>query len=294
MTTPKLGQFATVFRSAVAASGMTLSQIVDAMADEGVKVTQATLSYWQSGRSAPRRQSSLDSIDVLEQVLGTTPGTLSRVLAEDRGAQKSMMYHSSHMLGNSSLEEFGIDPRTEPVTVVLRDDSIIAEDARTSSAITDKTVRIMADDATTMHIIDTWDKGDEAMSVRDVRFARLGEAVLGGDGSLRMTPLEMPSSLKRGDLYRVEYSCGFSHPKRVVDTLRRWFAQPVVFYSSSVHFLGIQPAVIQAVEVRVREMRTSGRRSISEQPKPVELVDGYAQYTVLDPSVAAFYFRWYW
>ena len=43
MTTPKLGQFATVFRSAVAASGMTLSQIVDAMADEGVKVTAAAM-----------------------------------------------------------------------------------------------------------------------------------------------------------------------------------------------------------------------------------------------------------
>ena len=41
------GPFTQAFRGALAQSGKTLVEVVDALAERGVKLTQATLSYWQ-------------------------------------------------------------------------------------------------------------------------------------------------------------------------------------------------------------------------------------------------------
>ena len=78
------GPFAQAFRDALAQSGMTLVEVVEALAERDVKLTQASLSYWQSGRSVPRRQSSIAVLSDVEEVLGAQKDTLVNALQQER------------------------------------------------------------------------------------------------------------------------------------------------------------------------------------------------------------------
>lgn len=74
--------FARSLSEAVAASGLSLDEIIDRLAAEGTRTSRATLSYWQNGRSAPRRGSSLTVVAGLERVLGLAQGALTSQLSK--------------------------------------------------------------------------------------------------------------------------------------------------------------------------------------------------------------------
>ncbi|KRF21240.1 hypothetical protein ASG90_02285 [Nocardioides sp. Soil797] len=77
--TARPNDFATALRSAVDRSGLCLESIQQRLADRGVEVSVATLSYWQSGNRVPGRKRSEMVVAHLESVLGLTPRSL-RVL----------------------------------------------------------------------------------------------------------------------------------------------------------------------------------------------------------------------
>ncbi|GGS33594.1 MULTISPECIES: XRE family transcriptional regulator [Actinokineospora] len=70
-------RFADVLRSAVRERGVPLDRIADHLRRRGTPVSQATLSYWQSGRSQPERARSLAALAQLEQLLGMEEGGLA-------------------------------------------------------------------------------------------------------------------------------------------------------------------------------------------------------------------------
>ncbi len=72
--------FASALRNAIGTSGYTLAQLRRVLAERGVSVSAATLSYWQSGRSRPERQSSVAAVGVLEEVLVVPRGSLATLL----------------------------------------------------------------------------------------------------------------------------------------------------------------------------------------------------------------------
>ena len=78
------GSFADALRSAIDHRGLALERVRDHLAQRGVCVSVATLSYWQSGRSQPGRKASLAAIPHLEHVLGLDPGTLLHTLPATR------------------------------------------------------------------------------------------------------------------------------------------------------------------------------------------------------------------
>lgn len=72
--------FPTTLRAAIADSGLSLEAVRARLLDLGVRVSVASLSYWQSGRSRPERAASLAALGPLEEVLGVPRGHLvSRV-----------------------------------------------------------------------------------------------------------------------------------------------------------------------------------------------------------------------
>ena len=73
----RLQSFADALRRAIDERGLSLERITDHLAERGVSVSAATLSYWQSGRSEPGRKSSLAALPHLESVLGLCPGELT-------------------------------------------------------------------------------------------------------------------------------------------------------------------------------------------------------------------------
>jgi len=77
-------EFADVLRAAIQARGLGLERIRERLLVQGVSVSMATLSYWQSGRSRPERRDSLAAVALLEEVLELPVGTLSGSLGPPR------------------------------------------------------------------------------------------------------------------------------------------------------------------------------------------------------------------
>lgn len=82
--------FADALRSAVAARGLALDRIRAHLVAAGHDLSIATLSYWQTGRSAPVRRSSIEAIGTLEVILRAPRGSLARALLEMQSARRAL------------------------------------------------------------------------------------------------------------------------------------------------------------------------------------------------------------
>lgn len=78
------GPFELALATAIDQSGLTLDRLCERLAERGVVVSRATLSYWREGRSRPERARSLDAVSGLEAVLGLPPSSLLMLLGPRR------------------------------------------------------------------------------------------------------------------------------------------------------------------------------------------------------------------
>lgn len=77
-------EFAEALRTAITNRGLGLERLREHLSQNGVSVSMATLSYWQTGRSRPERQKSLQAVVHLEHILQLPPGHLSELLGPPR------------------------------------------------------------------------------------------------------------------------------------------------------------------------------------------------------------------
>lgn len=77
-------RFATALRAAIEARDLTLETLRRHLADRGLLVSVATLSYWQRGLRRPERPESLRAVDALEQILGLQQRSLTTLLGPPR------------------------------------------------------------------------------------------------------------------------------------------------------------------------------------------------------------------
>lgn len=70
-------RFADAFTEALEARGVGLTWLRDRLTQRGHTVSLGALSYWRSGQREPSRRVSLEAVDVIEEVLGVQPTTLS-------------------------------------------------------------------------------------------------------------------------------------------------------------------------------------------------------------------------
>ena len=73
-------EFARRLSAAIAARNLSLERLRAHLAQHGVEVSTATLSYWSTGRSRPTRTKSMAVVDFLETVLQVDSGHLSEAL----------------------------------------------------------------------------------------------------------------------------------------------------------------------------------------------------------------------
>ncbi|WEK62292.1 MAG: hypothetical protein P0Y60_05930 [Candidatus Microbacterium colombiense] len=74
------GAFAAGLRAAISDRGVTLARLQAMLADDGNRVSMATLSYWRSGARQPEGAQSLAAIEGIEDRLGLARGHLTRLL----------------------------------------------------------------------------------------------------------------------------------------------------------------------------------------------------------------------
>jgi hypothetical protein len=80
----RVDEFAEALRSAITNRGLGLERLREHLSQNGVSVSLATLSYWQTGRSRPERKKSLQAVVHLEHILQVPPGHLSELLGPPR------------------------------------------------------------------------------------------------------------------------------------------------------------------------------------------------------------------
>jgi hypothetical protein len=78
------GSFADVLRTAIEVRGLGLERIRDRLDAQGISLSVATLSYWQSGRSQPGRKQSMAALPHLEELLALDEGSLQQALTPPR------------------------------------------------------------------------------------------------------------------------------------------------------------------------------------------------------------------
>lgn len=83
--------FAEALRAALAARGLALDRVRAHLVAAGHEMSVATLSYWQTGRSAPVRRASIDAIGTLEVILRAERGSLARALLESQAARRALV-----------------------------------------------------------------------------------------------------------------------------------------------------------------------------------------------------------
>src|SRR5690242_20344546 len=87
-------------RAAIDARGLALQRIQHRLAEQGVSVGVATLSYWQSGR---RRPESLPAVQALEGILGLPSGALTTLLGP-RGVPAGGRRYADLMFSGDEIE----------------------------------------------------------------------------------------------------------------------------------------------------------------------------------------------
>ncbi|GAA2447913.1 hypothetical protein GCM10010191_76600 [Actinomadura vinacea] len=98
-------EFAGALRQAIQASGLTLERIRHRLAQRGLTVSVASLSYWQRGRSRPRSRAV---VATLEEILRVPAGTLIELLDDPvPGAVPARGGHAAGRAGGVQQSSLG-------------------------------------------------------------------------------------------------------------------------------------------------------------------------------------------
>lgn len=89
---PEAPAFHAALRAAIEARGLGLERISAHLRAKGHRISTATLSYWQSGRSAPSRFNSLAALGALEVILDVERGSLAKLATAATPASSAAGY----------------------------------------------------------------------------------------------------------------------------------------------------------------------------------------------------------
>ncbi|MEL4504342.1 hypothetical protein AAEX63_07030 [Luteococcus sp. H138] len=139
-------RFSAALGAAIARQTLTLEQITSQLQTQGTPVSQATLSYWQRGRSLPTKESSLEAIANLEQILRVPVGHLRSALPHDAFSRWDFIDALPFSdRARAMVDSMGIDPLYDFDTLYVQDDVRVLADDRTRVETTHELVRANRD-----------------------------------------------------------------------------------------------------------------------------------------------------
>jgi hypothetical protein len=216
--------FATQLRAAIATSGLSLDRLQARLRARGVVVSVTALSYWQSGKRQPERQSSLSAVRTLEEILDVPAGALLGLLPPPRprgGAAKRYaggepMSFSREVL-QPLLDKVGAPhalERQHPLKLVgLHDLCEIAADGGQRS-MTARAVFQAGTDGQDRWLL-VYSQDDPAAGppeLHAVRNCRIGRAEVDEAHGLIVAELVFDQPIDRGETHLIEYTLTNSGP----------------------------------------------------------------------------------
>ncbi|MFI0802169.1 hypothetical protein SAMN04489729_3085 [Amycolatopsis lurida] len=244
--------FATALRSAIATSGLSLDRIQARLLARGASVSVTALSYWQSGKRQPERQSSLSAVRVLEEVLAIPAGSLLSLLPppRPRGASSRRSRATTEQpltfpleALQALLEKVGapnaLEQHHQLKLVGLHDLCEIAEDGG-QRAVTARAVFQAGADGQDRWLL-VYAQGDPEAGppvLNTLRNCHVGRAEVDDEHGLTVAELLFDRPIDRGETHLIEYSLtnpGPPYPE-CRNTHYREFRRPVREYLLEVRF----------------------------------------------------------
>lgn len=296
----QLDEFATAVRTAIAASGLSLDRIQHRLAERGVSVSLATLSYWQSGRSRPGRRQSLVVLDHLEAVLDLERASLSSLVGpvrpRGRGPQGVREVMSLAMLWRdhaSVSEAFDhIDTRwDDQLSRISRHDQLRIGADRTEARLSVRQVLRAQCDGVDRSVLMHWldEPGTALPQVRALLHCDLGLTYSDPENGVVVAELLFDRTLAQGETIIIEHELVHSPGGPVSSSFERRGRLPIRQYVLEVCF---DPAALPSHCEQYSHPTDPGE---PERSRRITIdSSGCAHAVVLDFAPGAFGMRWGW
>ncbi|MEV4056312.1 hypothetical protein AB0J55_34345 [Amycolatopsis sp. NPDC049688] len=243
-------EFAIRLRAAIATSGLSLDRIQARLRARGVVVSVTALSYWQSGKRQPERQSSLSAVRTLEEILDIPAGSLLGLLPPPRPRGGAGKRHAGgepmsfpRQVLQPLLDKVGaphaLDQQQPLKMVGLHDLCEIATDGGQRAVTARAVFQAAADGQDRWLLVYTQDDpAAGAPELHAVRNCRVGRAEVDEAHGLIVAELLFDRPINRGETHLIEYTLTNSGPPypECRNTHYREFRRPVREYLLEVRF----------------------------------------------------------
>ncbi|GAA1939574.1 hypothetical protein [Amycolatopsis minnesotensis] len=221
------GPFDVALRAAIVARGLSLDRIQDRLSRQGVQISLATLSYWQSGQRRPERATSLRAVEHLEEVLELPRDALRDLLGprpprgtKDTGLPGLADLWPSKPEVSRLLGDVPVNPDTSLRRLTLHDRVMVGPDGRESSVRCTQVMRAERGGPDRALLVFEWDgDANDPPTVSGLRNCRLGKVVTSEASCLFAAELLFERALCHGETVLIEFE---------VRNPRRGLAEPAV------------------------------------------------------------------
>ena len=290
--------FAQVLSKAVQARGLSLDRIRARLEVAGVPVSNATLSYWQSGRSLPSRARSLRTLVELESILDLELGTLIELIRSADGRTKHQLFPWQTVIPGESvaeriINELGIDVAGRISRVAIHDTVTVGENRAEQTQLTRLVLRAERSGTQSWPVVLQQDAADQAVTpeVEAVFGCRVGRVVEVPERQLTVCEMLLPRPLQRGELISTEYLVTWAPTDEPSFRLVRACPEPLREIVLGVQF---HPKALPSLVTTFA--RHSLEHSVEHEPPshPVMMDEAQAQVVKLDVQPGVYGLHWSW
>lgn len=269
-------EFAEALRTAITNRGLGLERLREHLSQNGVSVSLATLSYWQTGRSRPERKKSLQAVVHLEHILQVPPGHLSGLLGQPRPRGRWLRRAPEAMSAfwpaparvENALQDLDTQWDDQLIRVSQQDFVTIGAD-RTERSFRSRQVL-----SASMNGPDRWvvimhvDEHDRPLpAIRALKNCTVGQLVQDPAQGLLVAELLFDKVLRKGESIVIEHELVNQSPCPLATNYERKFRLPTHEYVLEVTFEGAVPASVTQLDgSSVRPGRTLLDVALDVQP----------------------------
>lgn len=236
--------FANALSRAMKDTRTSLRSLQSQLAGRGASIDQATLDYWRRGEALPAQQSSLRTLQLMEEILALGPGQLSSLLPHDsisrwdqvrEAAEEEQVLRALEVMGLPSVEDFEY--------VFIQDHVRVRVDRRGQFERSKHMVRAKVDGVESVPVsMRLRFVSEPPPRIRTHRGCVLKDVVQLDDEGLFCANIALPRPLRKGELHMFDYSFDWDSSRQPdSDGLTRLVRDGLSYWSVVVDFEGDLP-----------------------------------------------------
>lgn len=299
--------FATALGSAMSLRGVSAHDLETLLFRRGHKVPTDWISNWRSGRSLPRRGSTLQAVREIERELRLSKDDLLAPLRSDMLAEQAIARGRNPLARIAEPEYADRDIIRKFATMnsdvrwdgevhreALTEEVLISADFHSVLIRNSIIVRYGPNPRPTMHISIFWDEDNPPPADDDIGIYEIDGATVGkvrtrveSFGIGKTTSLMLPKG-EEGTLHRLYYEQRYTSEPPLTETATRSFPFPISVYTGKVIFEGEVPPKLRFLQSRTDD---AGIEKIV-RTRPLEPFGNSVQASAEDVVHATALFRW--